>query len=516
MKAWTLCLAMAITGGMLVPPTLGADEPVVGPPPSKLLQQVGGLSKDVPQDEVTASEPISASAEESRPDDPGDPPGDGDEPFVLPLPSKLISPTRVKPEPPASGQLARRTVHRCGAGCCGCPSGCISDTTSPSCARCCCDPCVPWTLPQPGFLQFYDIRLGGWIDQGISVVANNPRDRYNGPVTFNDRDDEYQMNQLWLFVERQVDTGGCGWDIGGRIDFVYGTDARFTQAADGLEANWDQTEPFYQVALPQFYLDVGWNDWMVRMGHFYTIIGYEVVPAPDNFFYSHSYTMQYAEPFTHTGILFFRDVGPQWSFVAGMHRGTDQFDDTDGLNALNYLGGVSWTSCDERLSATFAISVSEQSADINLMVYSVVGTWKITDRLAYAIQHDLGDADVRFLGHSLEWYGLNQYLLYEINDCWSAGLRFEWFRDDDGVRVMGLGVGNQSRGLPPNPPHFVGDFYEITAGLNWRPTANITVRPEARWDWFDPDLPTPLGNRPYDAGDRNGQFLFGCDLIVTF
>jgi len=92
----------------------------------------------------------------------------------------------------------------------------------------------------------------------------------------------------------------------------------------------------------------------------------------------------------------------------------------------------------------------------------------------------------------------------------------EWFRDRDGVRVTGLGVGNQNQGQPQAPPHFMGDFYEITAGLNWTPTDRVTVRPEARWDWFDSDLPTRPGTRPYDAGDRGGQFLFGCDLIYTF
>ena len=35
--------------------------------------------------------------------------------------------------------------------------------------------------------------------------------------------------------------------------------------------------------------------------HTYELVGYEVVPAPDNFFYSHAYTLYASEPFTHTG-----------------------------------------------------------------------------------------------------------------------------------------------------------------------------------------------------------------------
>ena len=40
----------------------------------------------------------------------------------------------------------------------------------------------------------------------------------------------------------------------------------------------------YGFALPQVYGEVAMGDLSVKMGHFFTIIGYEVVTAPDNFF----------------------------------------------------------------------------------------------------------------------------------------------------------------------------------------------------------------------------------------
>jgi hypothetical protein len=227
------------------------------------------------------------------------------------------------------------------------------------------DPCGcgcddPWGLPQPRFLASRGIKLGGWLDVGISAVANDPADRFNGVVTFDDRDGEAQMNQLWLYLNREVDTGGYGWGWGGRVDFVYGTDAFFTQCADGLEANWHQTERFYQAALPQFYVDVGYNDWTIRMGHFFTIIGYEVVQAPENFFYSHAYTHQYGEPFTHFGLLAMYKVNDQWSLSGGFTRGWDNLDDTIGKNSLGLLGGANWTSWNDRLELRFAITASEE------------------------------------------------------------------------------------------------------------------------------------------------------------
>ena len=59
----------------------------------------------------------------------------------------------------------------------------------------------------------------------------------------------------------------------------------------------------YGWAMPQAYFEVAYGNWSVKAGHFYTIVGYEVIPATGNFFYSHSLTMFNTEPFTHTGVL---------------------------------------------------------------------------------------------------------------------------------------------------------------------------------------------------------------------
>ena len=428
--------------------------------------------------------------------------------YLDPAPGTAPRSPALRPIPDPVSTSSEAGLGACSAGSDACGNSAECDSLLFPCSPC--RAADPWKLPQPSLMQQWRLELGGWIDQGISAVANNPADGYNGVVTFNDRDAEYQMNQLYAYLERKIDNDGGGWDVGGRVDFLYGTDARFTECIDGLEANWHQTERFYQAALPQFYFDVAFNEWKLRAGHFYSIVGYETVMATGNFFYSHSYVHQYGEPFTHTGMWLMRDLGEHWSFTAGLQRGDDQFDDTDGLDAAGFLGGVTWRGFDDRLSLAFAISADEFGPHTNRYIYSLVGTWQVTDRLKYVFQHDLGDArnEALRLRTNAQWYGINQYLLYTINDCWAAGMRVEWFRDQEGTRVHGLGDGNRNVGPYP------GSFYEITAGLNWTPHANVMVRPELRWDWYDASRPVDL--LPFDAGDRGGQFLLGCDFIVTY
>lgn len=385
-----------------------------------------------------------------------------------------------------------------------------------------CDSCATQRSCQSSFSRSCGIEFGGWIDQGITVNGRMPEDRFNGPVTFNDRDGEYQLNQLWVYAERVVDTGGCGWDIGGRVDFLYGTDARFTQSI-GLEDKWN-SHRFYGAAMPQMYLDIGFNDWTVRMGHYYTTIGYEVVTAPDNFFYSHSYAMQYGEPFTHTGLLASYSLSDQLTVSAGFDRGWNTWEDNN--DDLSVLTGISGTSYDGRTTLACAVTVGDYDdrGVNNRSMYSLVFTHQISCRLQYILQHDYGidlNGSVRPENRqrdNAEWYGLNQYLLYDINDCWALGLRFEWFRDDDGARVGGIGAPNGwtlGPDIQSGQIGWAGNFYAATFGINWKPTDRITVRPEGRWDWYDG--PTDAQGRfPYDFGEHGSQFTFGTDLIITF
>ena len=90
-------------------------------------------------------------------------------------------------------------------------------------------------------------------------------------------------------------------------------------------------------------------------------------------------------------------------------------------------------------------------------------------------------------------------------------MRFEYFRDDDGVRVGGV--------RPGNPLQFghAGNFWALAAGLNWTPHANFIIRPEVRYDWYDGINLT--GNDPFDTDNPPGddeQLLAAMDVIFLW
>ncbi|MEX2175987.1 MAG: porin [Pirellulaceae bacterium] len=381
--------------------------------------------------------------------------------------------------------------------------------------------CEPWRL----FCQ----KDCGWNIYGfanVGAATNDDASFFNGPVTFADRSDA-MLNQLYATVENTIDTGGCGWDVGGRVDLLYGSDYIFTQAT-GLETRDDGSPhwnggPYYGLAMPQIYGEVGYNDLSVKLGHFYTPIGYEVVPATGNFFYTHSYTMQYGEPFTHTGALATYRWNERTNIIGGFVNGWDHFDRENDTGAV--IAGFTWNDGDALSIALTGIASANEprnplvlapTLDTNRDMYSLVIGYQINDCWQYVFQNDMGyqrEGSPFTAGTtSAEFYGINQYLFYTMNDCWKFGGRFEWFRDDDGARVGGIRANNP---LPVGG--FAGNFYETSVGANWTPHANLIVRPEVRYDWYDGE--TLTGRQPFDTDSLLGddeQLLAAIDFIFLW
>jgi len=382
-----------------------------------------------------------------------------------------------------------------------------------------CPPPEPWKMPQPCVLQNLGIGVGGWVQQGITFNADKPADRFNGPVTTNDRDREYQLNQAWLYFVRPTKTDGCGWDLGGRIDVVYGTDWRYGQSF-GLEDRINANDQFYGLILPQFYAEVAVNNLTVKMGHFATMTSYEVIPPVLNFFYSHSYLMAgYFDPLLVTGLQADYKLGDNWTLVGGFNRGWMKFEDP--IDTLHFLGGVKRVSDDKRTNLSVMVDTGRENGftgEHDRTSVITLLTHKFNDRLFYGSQYTVGrEVGGSFVepGDDADWYGMEHVLIYTLNPKWSAGLRYEWVRDQDGSRIAGIGnVLLTDKGWS-GLPGFTGSFHDLSFGLNWRPHPNFVLRPEIRWDWYA-GRENPFGQLPFDDFTRRDQFLFAVDLLTTF
>jgi len=377
-----------------------------------------------------------------------------------------------------------------------------------------------WKIPQPRMLQKWGINMGGWLQQGITWNPDYPVDHFNGPEATNDRAGEYQLNQFWMYFVRPTKTDGSGFDVGGRVDVVYGTDWRFGQCV-GLEKRFDSPDSLYGLILPQFYGEIAYNNLTIKGGHFATFTSYELVPAPANFFYSHSLlSVGYFDPMLVTGFQADYKLNDRWTLVGGMNNGWQMFEDPN--NTMNFLGGVKWASDDKRAALSVMVDTGPQvgftpgnhDRTSCIMVY----TFRFNDRWSYASQYTFGqevNGSTVNPGQNAQWYGSDQYLFYKLNEKWTAGLRIECVRDEDGSRIAGIGNLLGTDMGWKGKPGFTGTFSNLSLGLNWRPHPNFLLRPEARWDWYGGSA-NPAGELPFDNLTSRSQYTFAIDLLTTF
>ncbi len=341
--------------------------------------------------------------------------------------------------------------------------------------------CGPWKLIQNDILGF---EVGGWAQLGWH--------QYNNTL-FNQHADNVNLHQAWLYAEKVAD-GSCGLGFGGRIDYLYGVDAQDTQAFGLTNNSWDNNwdNGIYGHAIPQLYAEAAYGDLSVKVGHFFTLIGYEVVGATGNFFYSHSYTMYNSEPFTHTGVLAQYNASDALTTYGGYVMGWDSgFED----NGDAFLGGISLDVSDSvNFTNQFVMGRFGEGANNEVgFMTSAILTTQLTDAVSHVLWVDLLDTDGTGRARERETLSFVNYLLMDLTDNVTWGNRLELYNVDKGV--YGVTAGRS-------------DVYAFTTGLNIGMGSNMLLRPEVRWDW---DKDGVVGN---ELGAS--QTTVGSDVIFTF
>ncbi len=356
----------------------------------------------------------------------------------------------------------------------------------------------PWTLMSAfddecgnNGLKNKGITIAGWLALGYQ---SNPDGAFTGNGGAGGQPgaqrewDKLNINQLYLYVAKVAD-GSKGFDWGYRADMIYGVDGNDTQSFGNRPGNFDYLNGWdhgiYEFAMPQLYGEVAMGNLSVKLGHFYTPVGYEVVTTPDNFFFSKQLTFYNSEPFTHTGALGTYKVNDKLTVIGGWTLGWDTgFDQNLGGN--NALIGATYAAS-ESTTLVYSAAIGDFGLRGDGAINSFILSQKWGEKLMTVHQFDvlntnsggnLADPASLTAGNST---GFINYVFYQLTDKAKAGARYEWYKAD-------------------------GTSYNtFTYGVNYALTSNIVVRPEMRHNWAP-------GN---DVSPWN-QDIFGIDAIFRF
>ncbi|MEY2537419.1 MAG: hypothetical protein QOG67_1159 [Verrucomicrobiota bacterium] len=380
------------------------------------------------------------------------------------------------------------------------------------------EPAPSSPAPEPRF------KISGWIESGVTFNPDSPQSNQNFGRLFDGRANEPLLNQVVINFERALVPPPGQFDWGFKVQFMYGSDARFIHSL-GL---FDQTaHEILQPDLVEAYLNlhfpiVSEGGLDLRLGKFVTLEGAETIDPRTNFFHSHSYIFNFGIPFNHTGTLATLHATKFLDLYAGIIRGVNTSID-DNNDSPAFHGGVGLNLLDGKITALATTHIGPETPNDNRhprYLNDITVTTKLSKNLTSItdlnyIYDEAADAT---------GYGIAQYFIYAINDLCSIGLRGEIWRDVDGFYVASFAENDDAvdglrGGSVRIDPRTVGGgkttYGALTLGLNIKPpvpkpAASLAIRPELR---FDRSL---NGTHPFnDSSDRN-QFTAAIDVIIAF
>jgi hypothetical protein len=349
--------------------------------------------------------------------------------------------------------------------------------------------------------------FSGYFDTYYFGNLNKPASRNNLGASgiargFDRRAGQFQLGMIMTrigYTYKNVEfVGEVGW--GPNVEYgSYGSAPYYPWGTEIAQTNVSS------VMIKQAYINYKPSDKLTfTAGQFGTHIGYEMIDAPLNFFYSINNTFNAGIPFYHMGLKATYAFSDNVSLMGGVVNGTDNINDNNrGKSVIGQL----WVSPAEGFNIYLnTIQGNEANARADgqdttsyFGVLDLVMGYQVTERLNLTFWGMYGSLKGEFQGSSytekmLNWYGVNLYATYQITDAFALGVRAEHFDNKDGARgLLTHGVGTSA------------NTYTLTGNISIA-DGKLTLKPEFRFDDFD-EIKGPAGEEmPQQFMDEDGTF----------
>jgi hypothetical protein len=400
--------------------------------------------------------------------------------------------------------------------------------------------------PAPPPTWWSTLSVSGFVDAGITFNPDLGGGGINFGRLFDDKANEPLLNQASLIVQRPIDSSAKTVDFGFKVQLLYGSDARYSHFLGecdyciGNINQFDVEEAWVAAHFP--YIFGGGVD--VKAGQFVSLLGYELLNAPDNPFYSHSYIFNFGLPLKDTGVMTISHVSPILDVYAGATTGANTSlgwsspafgDPGDNNNAPAFEGGLTFNLLDGKLTINADTNIGPENPNTPLGIAlcncnpnttwryytDVNAAWKATDKLTFAGEGNYVHDDA--LG-GVDAYGLAGYALYQWNDWLQLKGRTEIFRDNNNFFVAAFPGNfdfvNVEHGYASTAFTAPGatTYFELTGGVTITPVLpketpylkGIIIRPEVRYD------AALNGTTPFANGTKSSGVTLASDIIVKF
>jgi hypothetical protein len=256
--------------------------------------------------------------------------------------------------------------------------------------------------------------------------------------------------------------------------------------AIGIFRDDDDTFPFRNTA--KFDLQEAYASWKfpvaegltLKAGKFVTLLGYEVIEAPNNLNFSRSLLFSFAIPLTHVGALLTLQPTEWLSLTAGPVVGSDVADDNN--SKMSVMGQVAVTAVKDLVATVNFITGPEQALNNtnNRTVLDFIVTYTGIPKVTLGLNADFGweESEAALVASGTRsrtdasWWGLAGYAAYDWTEQLRTAVRAEYFSDAKGVRTAATAAGVGGR----------VSLWEVTATASYKIWRGLLGRLEYRHD----------------------------------
>ena len=217
---------------------------------------------------------------------------------------------------------------------------------------------------------------------------------------------------------------------------------------------------------------------VVKAGKFVTLLGYEVIEAPNNLNFSRSFLFTFSAPLTHVGALLTYQPLSWLSVTFGTVVGWD--DAKDNNSTMSYTGQFAFTPIKDFTANLNWITGAEQNHNnrdprtVLDFVFNYTGVKNLTLGLDVDYGWEYDEAYLASTGtrqdNNASWWGWAAYAAYDWTEKLRTALRLEYFKDAEGVRTQ------------LSPPGNKLDLWEVTLTAQYKVWKGLVARVEYRHD----------------------------------
>lgn len=312
--------------------------------------------------------------------------------------------------------------------------------------------------------------IGGHVEAAYHLSLTHPEATDPVPLRSYDavRGHTFLLHSAHLVVKHALTEA-----VSAVIEFDGGSDATVNNGGLGL---FDVQEAYATVTAP-FGLTF-------TAGKFVTYEGIEVIEGPVNPTVTRGFLYGLAEPFTHIGAKLHQPIGEVVDVGVGVVNGWDLYVDNNDAKTFIFRVGVTpieqfWFG----LSGSYGAERADSNDDRRLSL-DLTGAVIPSEMIAINFQAnygkengvpvDLEDPTAGTVDGS--WFGVGLQPVLTV-DAFSAGLRFEYFADNDGTRTGAPGTDINVFNLTVAPGYTFDDALLIRAEYRFD-KANEPVFPE--------------------------------------